>query len=52
MIKVKCNYPPNMDSLKKIASKIMADILVKKLSWSEIDKLIEVLEHDPEYVKL
>lgn len=52
MIKVRCNYPKDMDSLRKALSKVMADILVKKLSSSEIDKLVEALENDPECIKL
>jgi hypothetical protein len=46
LLKVKVNYPKDMSILENKVAKVLAKILVKKLSEKEIDTLIEILKDD------
>jgi hypothetical protein len=45
-INVTINYPKDLDALTDKAIDIMSDILIKKLSTNEVEKLINILKDD------
>ena len=46
LLKVKVNYPEDMSVLENKLAEALAEIFVKKLSKTQIDKLIETLDDD------
>lgn len=46
VVSVIVNYPEDMSILEKKAAEVFAEIIVKKLSVEEVDKLISILKDD------